>query len=129
MAMMNAPARTVLILLCSAFAMAALAGWSAAASKKAKYVKITPSFISGGIPDGTSKQFSAVAEDENGIKLDPQPTIVWTVSSPSMTIDSSGLLTVKKGCNGCGGEIRATVTNADGSKVFAKQMVNGKVNP
>jgi hypothetical protein len=127
---MNRTPRNVLTLgLLAACFLVAFAGWTNAAGKKAKYVKITPSYVVDGIPDGSSKQFTAVAEDENGIKLDPQPAIVWTVSSPSMTIDSSGLLTVKKGCNGCGGEIRATVTNPDGTSVFGKVGVQGKVKP
>ncbi len=104
--------------------LGAFAGWNSAAAKPAKYVKITPSF-GVEVPTGGTKQFTAVAEDENAIKLDPQPTIVWTQSAPCMKIDSSGLLTVEKG-GGCGGEVRATVTNTDGSKVFGKVGVFGK---
>jgi hypothetical protein len=113
-----------------AFVLVALgtaAAWSAVLSKNAKIVKITPSFVTEGIPEGTSIQFSAVAEDENAIRLSPQPLIKWSCSSPKMSISASGRLSVQEGCNGCGGEVRATVTNPDGSTVFGKVGVSGKV--
>ena len=102
-------------------------GLGAAPTKKAKYVKITPNRLSEALPQGGSVQLSAVAEDENAAKLDPQPPIVWSSSAdPMITVTSSGRVTVKDSCDGCSGEVRATVTNPDGSKVFGTVGVNGK---
>lgn len=102
-------------------------GLGAAPAKKAKYVKITPNRLSEALPQGGSVQLSAVAEDENAVKLDPQPSIVWSSSAdPMITVTSSGRVTVKDSCDGCGGEVRATVTNPDGSKVWGTVGVNGK---
>jgi len=108
-------------------AVCIMAGWNSLPSKKAKHIRITPSYITEGIPEGATIQFTAVAEDENAIKLSPQPTIRWSCSSPKMSISDSGRLSVQAGCNGCGGEVRATVTNPDGSTVFGKVGVWGKV--
>jgi hypothetical protein len=107
--------------------LAALGGWSIAPAKKARYVKITPNRLAEAIPQGGSVQLTAVAEDENGVRLDPQPTFTWSCSAdPMITVTASGRVTVKDTCDGCGGEVRATVTNADGSRVSGTVGVNGK---
>ena len=53
---------------------------------------ITVSPSSASVTTGQTRQFTAIAYDQNGVQLSPQPTFTWTVSGGG-TISSSGLFT------------------------------------
>lgn len=53
-------------------------------------IQVSPSSIN--VPAGRTQQFTAVARDQDGVLLSPQPTFTWTVSGGG-TIDGNGLLT------------------------------------
>ena len=128
---MNMRSRTAVLLPVAAIvgviAAAATGAVSVAGSEKpAKSVVISPNSIPS-IEEGSSCRLSAEARDSNGIALDPQPRIAWNSAHSAITVSSSGEVRVNSGCNGCGADIRATVTNPDGTKVFGSVHVSGKV--
>lgn len=92
---------------------------TATLAKETKFVKVTPGGISETvwIPKGGNVQFTAIAHDSNGIPLDPQPSVKWTTEVPSLKVSPAGVVS-RYGDSDARGDLRATVTNPDGRKVY-----------
>jgi fibronectin type 3 domain-containing protein len=77
-------------------------------------VTVTPATIS--VNTGTSRQFFAVAKDQNGANMVPQPTFTWTVSGGG-TIGANGVFQAGATAGG-----PFTVTAAAGDKTGTAQV-------
>jgi uncharacterized repeat protein (TIGR02543 family) len=71
---------------------------------------ITVSPSSGSVATGQTRQFTAIAYDQNGNQLSPQPAFTWTVPTGAGNISASGLFTAGSTAGG-----PYTVTAASGT--------------
>jgi|GEM_PF-1149024 len=80
-------------------------------------ILVTPT--SAGIPVGTTQQFTAVAKDQYGVNMSPQPSFIWSAAGTNSINTSTGLFTagnvagnytVSASSGGTTGAANATVT-------------------